>query len=195
MKRIRSCRSGVLFLLTLAVSFPLLAQSGSTDQGSIRRRSVEWMDALTRGDRQTLEGILDEDFRIEGTDRYRARIRDGRANWFRIALEVAKWESHGYRDMVADVWGDTAVVSSDLSFSVGLRRGLFSFLPAVSTQARQIDVWRRQPDGQWKVIRRFAGQWGAMQWFDRIAGFLVGAIAMLALAAVRKAIRRRRVSS
>lgn len=176
--------TGATLILLAAVVQPLSGQSIAADREALKRRSVEWMDAVERKDRSALEQIVASDFQLAAIADAKAGVP--RAEWIKNALRM-DWQNGGYKGMRIDVYGDVAVISSDYTFRVDPGE----WKPAIRATAPVIDVWLRQ-DGQWRVQRRHLSGLDLERWVDRIAGF-IAALALVGLLTLVRRLGRKRV--
>jgi ketosteroid isomerase-like protein len=157
----------VVIVWTLAGS-TLHAQNAAADRETLKRLSVEWMDAVERKDRAALERLLAPDFQLLSSGEPEAGV--GRAEWLRNALRM-DWQSRGYSNVRVDVNGDVALVTSNYSFRVDPG----GWKPAVSASGPLADVWVRN-GGRWQVQRRYLAGNSIVRWADRVVGFIAGIV-------------------
>ena len=124
-----------------------MSDDGRADvEATIRDAQERWMQAWRAGDRATLERLLDPEFALVVSARPADRI--DRAAWLHTALGGYACESFRYDAMQVRDLGDVVVVSSlatQRATAFGVDRSGTFFLT---------DVWRRAPDGAWRVVAR-----------------------------------------
>jgi ketosteroid isomerase-like protein len=163
----------LLIAVSLAVSAPAgLAEQAAlaTDREQLIELSNEWMAALERQDRATLERFLRDDYYISGVGELKTVNRD---EWLKNAIGM-KWSGLRFHDVKVDVYGDVAVVTSRLDFRVTGPLGL-----PIRADTLAVDVWVRSGD-QWRVAAR---HFGASS-IDRQINIALGIVLGLALAAL-----------
>jgi hypothetical protein len=161
----------MLFVLLLALAVP------SDDEAELRRASEAWMAAVAAKDAAALEMIVAREFALKmpGDTPAQYTLRD---EWMANAIKL-DWRDFRSENVVVELHGDHAVVSSKLSF----RLGLMPF----ALDSGVVDTWVKR-DGRWQVTGRFLGESQA-QGRIKLAG---GALAMLVLVLVVVAVRRMR---
>lgn len=172
----------ILFLVSSSVG-PLRAEDGLDHADVLSRRSIEWMSAVERKDRATLERIVSPGFRLVAAGESSAAVP--REAWIGNAIRL-DWTDRGYENMRVDVLGDVAVVSSQYAF----RMDPGAWKPAISASASIVDVWVRRGGG-WQVERRYLGGSSITRWLDRAVGFLLAAAILATTIVVRRVIRRK----
>ena len=170
-------------VLALALATPSHAQNPTRDPETLERLSIEWMNAVERKDRVTLERILASDFQLVSIGDGNVPVK--RSDWIENALRM-DWQNRGYRNTRVDMHGDVAVVTSNYAFHVDPGE----WKPAVSASSPVADVWVWQ-QGRWQVQRRYLGGSTIDRWLDRMTGFLV-AIALAGILAILRRVLRRR---
>ena len=139
------------------------------DRAAIRALAEQWMTAMDRQDRATLEKITGADFALHRSQDDTSALTS-RREWIDGAMR-RRWRHNGFENVDIDVRGDRAVMASTQNFAPpanGLK-------PNVRTSGPIVDIWEKQ-DGQWKVVSRYAGRWAFFEWIDRALGFIAGAV-------------------
>lgn len=163
----------------------MLAASGATassgnpaDEEALKQLSREWMTAIERKDKETLESILADDYVLQMPgDSEHQYVR--RATWLENAINM-DWSNFRYENMRVNVDGDRAVLSARLFFKISPNPLTFD--------SGVVDTWERRA-GKWQVTNRYLGE-SALK--ERIS-FVLGALAAaLAIAAVHLWMRMRR---
>ena len=164
-------------LIGVLLATPAGAQPVESEVTTLTQLSSEWMSAIERKDRGALEQILASDFtlQIPGDEQSEIVARD---DWVANAIEM-DWSGFRYDNVDVTVRGDTAIVTSRLSFKVAP-------IP-IALDSGIVDVWQKR-DGRWQVTKRFLG---ASQVRQRLA-FFAGALATLFLGLIAYAIIRLR---
>lgn len=165
-------------LLALAVAVPAPPHD---DEAALRHASAAWMAAVAAKDTAALDAIVAAEFALKvpgdaPTDYV------PRATWMANAIQL-DWRDVHSENVVVEVRGDHAVVSSRLSFRVGL-------MP-FALDSGVVDTWTKR-DGRWQVTGRFLGE-SVLQ--GRMM-FAFGALLMLGVFAVVAGLRlvRRRLA-
>ena len=175
-------RSTCLMVAGLLASAPALAAvSPSTDAQTLERLSVEWMQAIEKKDRKTLEAFLADDYVLQMPGDTEAQYTR-RSEWLTNAIDM-DWTDFRYENMVAQVHGDHATVSSRLHFKVAPYP--FEFDSGV------VDTWERN-DGRWQVTTRYLGQSKLQQRMAFVFGVLAAGLVAGAAYVVARLVRRSR---
>lgn len=155
----------------------------SVDEKAVAQLSAKLMAAVARKDREALEVLVADDFVLQIPGDTNARFTR-RAEWITNAVQM-DWAEFRHENLLAQVRGDQATVSSRLHFRVAP----YPF----ALDAGVVDTWERR-GSDWQITRRYLGQSDAQQ---RIAFFLgvlaTGLAAAAAYVAMRlfKRLRRR----
>jgi ketosteroid isomerase-like protein len=156
-------------------------QNVSADEATLRRLSVEWMQALERKDRAALEATLAPDYRLRFPGDPAAKATD-RATWLKNAMEM-DWTRFTYENVEVRVRGDLGVVSSHLRFHV-------SPMP-FELDSGVVDVWERR-NGRWQVVERMLGESATQGRIGFWSGVSIGVLACVAWSLLARWRRRRR---
>lgn len=164
---------GLLFIAVTASATQAEVRPSNSDSADILARSSQWMDAMDRQDRGTLERVIGDSFQLHllyGND----SDVTPRLKWIDNAVE-RRWRHNGYDNVNIVTRGDHAVMSSTQNFAPPAG-GLLK--PAVNTSGAVVDIWERQ-DGEWKVVggtlvdgpslSGLTGSWG----LSRVRSYLV----------------------
>ena len=157
----------------------LAAAPVSTDAQTLERLSVEWMTAIEKKDRKTLEAFLADDFVLQMPGDNASEFTH-RSEWLTNAIDM-DWKNFRYENVVAQVHGDHATVSSRLHFRVAPFP--FDFDSGV------VDLWERH-DGRWQVTTRYLGESKVQQRIMFIFGVLAAGLVAGAAYAVDKLVGR-----
>jgi ketosteroid isomerase-like protein len=168
----------------IAAGASAFAQNAADDRGTLKRLSVELMDAVERKDRATLEKLLAPDYQLVSIGELEAGVN--RSEWLANALRM-DWANRGYSDVRVDIEGDVGIVTSNYAFRIDPG----GWKPAVSATSPLVDVWVRR-DGRWQIQRRHLGGNSLTRWADRVLGFVVGLLVLGSGLLLRRAVRRRR---
>jgi ketosteroid isomerase-like protein len=160
---------------------PGASANASADEATLRRLSVEWMQALERKDRAALEATLAPDYRLRFPGDKAADATD-RATWLKNAMEM-DWTRFAYENVDVRVRGDLGVVSSHLRFHV-------SPMP-FELDSGVVDVWERR-NGRWQVVERMLGESATQGRIRFWSGAFVGLLACVAWSLLARWRRRRR---
>jgi hypothetical protein len=176
-----------LLIAGLFVGYPALAAvPSSTDEQTLERLSVEWMEAIEKKDRKSLEAFLADNYVLQmpgDSDSQYTR----RNEWIKNAINM-DWSDFRYENVMAQVHGDHATVSSRLYFRVAP----FPF----ELDSGVVDTWERH-DGRWQVTTRYLGESNMQQRITFIFGVLAAGLAAgaaYAVAALVRWSRRRRAA-
>ena len=117
---------------------------------AIGRALADWMDATNRGDEKRAADVwapgvqgwfpklavvqLDEAYRTAGVGK-----RQGEKPWSTWKLSIDEILVSGELAVVRDVWGETVHFPGTAKVAV--------------RDIRSFEVWRRQPDGKWRITR------------------------------------------
>lgn len=173
----------VLTVMWMSVAAPAHAQSVRADQDTLRRLSVEWMDAVARKDRATLERLLAPDFELLSVGDLRGGVK--RAQWLENAMRM-DWQNRGYSNVRVEMNGDVGIVTSNYAFRVDPG----GWKPAVTAASPVVDVWVRR-EGRWQIQRRHLGGSTLTRWIDRVLGVAVAAALFLGVKLLSGLLRRR----
>jgi ketosteroid isomerase-like protein len=136
-------------MLLLAFSTPLAAEPADTvDQAAIRARLVQWTDDFNAGKVQDACDLFASDLRYDYRGLPERNYQDMCAGLRRALNDPAKHYSYGLAIKDIFVFGDMAAVR--LVWTLTLTGA--GAQPKVSHE-HGIDVFRRQPDGAWRIIR------------------------------------------
>jgi ketosteroid isomerase-like protein len=136
-------------MLLLAFSKPLAAEPADTvDQAAIRARLVQWTDDFNAGKVQDACDLFASDLRYDYRGLPERNYQDMCAGLRRALNDPAKHYSYGLAIKDIFVFGDMAAVR--LVWTLTLTGA--GAQPKVSHE-HGIDVFRRQPDGAWRIIR------------------------------------------
>jgi ketosteroid isomerase-like protein len=145
------CAAGVSFVLTLASASRSIAQTPDIDQAAIRAALAKWMDDFNKGNVEGACSIFSTDLRYDYRgfpERNFTDICDGlrrsltnRAKRYAYSLAVKEVLVSGDLAMVRLTWTLT-ITKPDARPEVSREPGL--------------DVFKRQTDGTWKIIRFLA---------------------------------------
>ena len=109
------------------------------------RRSSEWVEAIRRGDSETLEQMLAEEFVLVGPARQLSRDE--------LLAAAGKGayviEGFGYDEIEVELYGDTAMLSSRYHQTARFGERDVSRVYFVT------DIWVRR-DTRWQLVRRHA---------------------------------------
>ena len=153
--------AGLLIIHATAASAPR-----TPDERTLERLSVEWMTALEKKDRKSLEAFLADDYVLQMPgDTASQFVR--RKEWLTNAIEM-DWTDLRYENVAAHVHGDHAMVSSRLHFRVSPFP--FAFDSGV------VDIWERR-GGNWQVTARYLGDSKVQQRIAFILGLLTAGLA------------------
>lgn len=159
-----------ILLASLWMAYPAQAASpSSTDEQTLQRLSVEWMTAIEKKDRKSLEAFLAKDYVLQLPGDAESQLTR-RREWINNAIEM-DWTDFRYENVVARVHGDHATVSSRLHFRVSP----YPF----ELDSSVVDLWERH-DGRWQVTTRYLGESKAQL---RIA-FILGVLAAVLVGGV-----------
>lgn len=175
--------SMLLVIAGLMAGHPALAAAPrNADEQTLERLSVEWMQAIEKKDRKTLEGFVADNFVLQMPGDSASEFT-GRNEWITNAIDM-DWTNFRYENVIAQVHGDHATVRSRLRFRVAP----FPF----DFDAGVVDLWERR-DGRWQVTTRYLGESKVQQRMAFIFGVLAaGLFAGLSYAAARLVKRSRR---
>jgi len=153
--------------LSLLIAGPAAASStANPDEALLERLSVQWMAALEKKDRRSLEAFLADDYVLQMPgDSASQYVR--RDEWLKNAIDM-DWTDFRYENVVARVHGDHATVSSRLYFKVAPNP--FTFDSGV------IDLWEKR-DGRWQVTNRYLGESAMKGRLAFLLGLLVAGVA------------------
>lgn len=173
---------GALMLGALLVGPPTeAAPPVDRDEAELRRLTEEVMGAVQRKDRPRLEATLAPGFMLTAPG---AAPGEGvpRAEWLDNAVG-RDWSDFHYRNVAVEVFGERAMVTSNLQFRV-------SPMP-FTLDSDIVDVWHRN-GGRWQLHRRYLGQSSRDRQLTFAAGVLTGLVALGILLGLRRLLRRRR---
>ena len=164
------------FATTAAQAAPA---STEADAALLRQLSQEWSRAIEQKDRATLERLLAPEFSLQAPGEAE---RIGREEWLGNAISM-DWSHFRFENLVVNVDGDRALVTSILYFRVGP-------LP-ITWDSGVMDVWTRR-SGQWQATHRYLGESKLRNRMSFAAGFgTASAIAVLWWLLARLMRRRR----
>jgi len=169
--------AGSLFIATAAVAAP----PKTPDENELERLSTEWMTAIERKDRKSLESFLADNYVLQMPgDAERQYVH--RAEWLENAINM-DWSNFRYENIVARVHGDHATVSSRLYFKVSPNPLTFD--------SGVLDVWEKR-GGKWQVTTRYLGESRLKERVSFVLGALAAALAMFAVYLIQRLVRRAR---
>lgn len=174
----------IVLVVWVSVGSSVCAQSFQADQETLERLSTEWMDAVARKDRATLERLLAPDFQLVSVGDIRGGVK--RAQWLENALRM-DWQNRGYSDVRVEVNGDVGIVTSNYTFRVDPGE----WKPAVTPTSPVVDVWVRR-SGRWQIQRRHLAGSTLTRWADRALGLAMASALFLGVMLLRRLVRRRR---
>ena len=172
-----------LTVLLLATSPVAAAPPRNAEEQALAGLSLAWMQAIEKKDRKSLEGFLADDYVLQmpGDAPSEFTRRD---EWIKNAVGM-DWSDFRYENLVANVHGDHATVTSRLHFNVAPYP--FAFESGV------VDLWEKR-DGRWQVTARYLGESKTQQRiafvFGLIAGGIIAALAYLSARLFKRAGRR-----
>ena len=141
----------------------------SPDGSELERLSMEWMTAIERKDRKTLESILADNYVLQMPGDTELQYVH-RAEWLENALKM-DWSSFRYENVVVNVHGNQATVSSRLFFKISPNPLTFD--------SGVVDTWERR-GGKWQVTNRYLGESQLKQRISFALGILTAAFAAAA---------------
>lgn len=173
----------VLLIAGLSVANPARAQAPqAADEQVLKRLSIDWMNAIERKDRQTLETLLASDYVLQMAGDRESQYTH-RGEWIKNAMGK-DWSDFRYENFRIRVDGNHATVSSMLHFRIAPIP--FSIATGV------VDTWERR-GASWQVTTRYLGTSDLEQRITFILGFLAaGLIAGVAHLIARLARRARK---
>jgi uncharacterized protein (TIGR02246 family) len=136
----------------IALMGPALAQSGSPAETAIRDALTKWMQAFNAGDTAEVCGLFARDLRYDYRGYPERGFDDICALLQRSLSDRTRQYSYSLRIKEILVSGDLAVVRLVWTLEVkpaGAATGTVSHEPGM-------DIFRRQPDGSWKIVRYIA---------------------------------------
>jgi ketosteroid isomerase-like protein len=136
-------------MLMLALDSPSMAEPADTPaQVAIRARLVQWTDDFNAGKVEESCGLFAPDLRYDYRGLPERNYQDMCAGLRRALTDPSKHYSYGLAIKDIFVFGDMAAVR--LVWTLTLNSA--GAPPKVSYE-HGIDVFRRQPDGAWRIIR------------------------------------------
>lgn len=169
--------AGSLFIATAATATP----PQTDDENDLQRLSMEWMTAIERKDKTSLESFLADDYVLQMPgDTEHQYVH--RSEWLENAISM-DWSNFRYENIVARVHGDHATVSSRLYFKV-------SPYP-LTFDSGVLDVWEKR-GGKWQVTTRYVGESRLKERISFMLGALAAALAMFAAHLIKGIARRAR---
>lgn len=162
------------------------AQNGADDRETLKRLSVEWMEAVARKDRPALERLLAPDFQLLSIGDLQGV---NRSEWLANALRM-DWENRGYSNVQVDINDDIGIVTSNYAFEVDPGE----WKPSIAAASPVVDVWVRR-GGRWQVQRRHLGGSTITRWLDRALGFVFAAAVFGIFVLLRRLVRSRRAAA
>ena len=170
-----------LLLSTTAAALP----SSVSDEKALERLSVDWMTALENKDRKALDAFLADNYVLQMPGDHSSQYVH-RAEWLENAIGM-DWSNFRYENVVVQVHGDYATVSSKLFFKVAPNPLTFD--------SGVIDTWERR-GGKWQVTNRYLGESQLKVRISFALGVLATGLALAAaylIARLSKWVRRRAV--
>jgi steroid delta-isomerase len=136
-------------MLLLAFSAPLAAEPADTvEQAAVRARLVQWTDDFNAGKVEESCDLFASELRYDYRGLPERNYQDMCAGLRRALTDASKHYSYGLAIKDIFVFGDMAAVR--LVWTLTLTSA--GAQPKVSHE-HGIDVFRRQPDGAWRIIR------------------------------------------
>jgi steroid delta-isomerase len=136
-------------MLLLAFSAPLAAEPADTvEQAAVRARLVQWTDDFNAGKVEESCDLFASELRYDYRGLPERNYQDMCAGLRRALADASKHYSYGLAIKDIFVFGDMAAVR--LVWTLTLTSA--GAQPKVSHE-HGIDVFRRQPDGAWRIIR------------------------------------------
>jgi len=157
----------LLLASTLLASDAIASPNTTSDVEAIRQLSSQWMTAIEKKDRKSLEKILADNYVLQmpgdAADQYVHR-----AEWINNAINL-DWTGFRYENLVVRVHGDHATVSSRLFFKVSPNPLTFD--------SGVLDTWERR-NGEWRVTTRYLGESQLKERVSFVLGALAAALAL-----------------
>lgn len=139
--------ASVLLIAGLSFTKPVWAQAPqATDEQVLKRLSIDWMNAIERKDKQTLEAILSSDYVLQMPGDLESQYTH-RGEWIKNSINK-DWSDFRYENFRIRVNGHHATVSSILHFRIAPIP--FSIATPV------VDTWERR-GASWQVTTRYLG--------------------------------------
>ena len=137
-------------MLIAALSFPVLAQTGTTrSEQEVLQAVADLRTAILKQDAKALNLLIDDTYlavRVDGTFNDKAGLLKNNQT---AAVKYDVYENQG--DAKIRIHGDTAVVVSDLKTAGRNPKGEFK------ENRRATSVWVKR-DGRWKMVAAHMGQ-------------------------------------
>ena len=168
--------AALLFTSTAAEAAPAKTEA---DAALLRQLSQEWSRAIERKDRATLERLLAPEFTLQAPGEAE---RIGREEWLGNVVSM-DWSGFRFENLVVNVYGDRAIVTSILYFRVGP-------LP-ITWASGLVDVWTRR-SGQWQATHRYLGESKLRNRMSFAAGFGAASVIAVLWWLLARVTRRRR---
>jgi ketosteroid isomerase-like protein len=136
-------------MLMLALSSPLAAEPADTvDQAAIRARLVQWTDDFNAGKVEESCDLFASELRYDYRGLPERNYQDMCTGLRHALTDASKHYSYGLAIKDIFVFGDMAAVR--LVWTLTLTS---AGVPPKLSHEQGIDVFRRQPDGAWRIIR------------------------------------------
>ena len=140
-----------LGLLSLALTSPAAAQGDSPAQAEIRNALTQWMADFNAGNADKVCALFSPELRYDFRG-YPERDYDDVCTRLKRSLsDKSKRYEYGLDIREIIPAGDTAIVRLTWTLTVALPNG-----QTVSSVEPGMDIFRKSPDGQWKIIRYLA---------------------------------------
>jgi len=159
-----------LFIGSILIASTATASPPQTpDERELERLSMEWMTAIEKKDRKSLESFLADNYVLQMPGDTELQYVH-RAEWLENAIKM-DWSSFRYENVVVNVHGDHATVSSKLFFKISPNPLTFD--------SGVVDTWERR-GGKWQVTNRYLGESQLKQRISFALGILTAAVAVAA---------------
>lgn len=134
-------------LLSSLFSFSQTSNQQQNAEKQIKKLMNDWMIALVKRDKNTLNKIMAPEFKLDGIYPFN-NPPVKRAMWLKNAMNSLKVDSVHYADMKVDVIDNIAIVQSKFYWA-----GSFFDKPFVDSSSILIDTWMKRKRG-WQVVSR-----------------------------------------
>jgi ketosteroid isomerase-like protein len=142
--------TSMLIALTLFAT-PLRAAAGTTAQEEIKAALAKWTEDFNAGKADAVCSLFSPELRYDFRGYPERGYRDVCSRLLRSLADASKRYAYGLDIREIIVSGDIAVVRLVWTLTVTLGNG-----QAVTSVEPGMDVFRREPDGSWKIIRYLA---------------------------------------
>jgi len=142
--------TSMLLALTLFAS-PLRAAAETTAQDEIRATLAKWTEEFNAGNAQVVCSLFSPELRYDFRGYPERGYRDVCSRLLRSLADASKRYAYGLDIREIIVSGDIAVVRLVWTLTVTPPTG-----QTVTSIEPGMDVFRREPDGSWKIIRYLA---------------------------------------